>query len=836
MRIKFPAVLIILFVSAGFSIGQTTEFTYQGRLLDGTLPANAGYDLEFKLFDAENGGTEIGTQTRNGVAVVNGIFTVTLDFGAQFPGANRWLEISVKAAGGPAFTPLTPRQPITSAPYNIRSASAADADTLGGIPVNGFVQNSTSQQTANFNISGDGTIGGNLTIAGSFSANILNAATQFNIGGNRVLSVDGSQNVVVGQNAGTNNTGFGNAFVGHFAGNANTTGSNNSFFGTDSGRNNTGSANSFFGRSAGFDNTTGSSNSFFGLDSGRFNTEGNNNSFFGRMSGNQNTTGTNNNFFGVFSGRMNTTGGGNAFYGQASGEQNITGSSNSIFGVEAGRYGQAGDNNAFFGADAGQQNQASGNSFFGRSAGFANTTGASNSFFGIDSGRFNTTGTNNSFFGTGAGMNSLTGNSHAFFGAQAGGNNVTGFANTLMGTNAEVGAPDLQFATAIGANSLVTASNTIALGRSGGQDTVQIPGNLTVAGTLTADLPANDGDYIQNRTTVQTTSNFNISGTGTANILNASAQYNLGGDRVLDATSGSTLVGISSGAANTAGTSTFFGFQAGNANTTGSFNAFFGRQSGMSNVTGQQNSFFGDGAGALNTAGNNSFFGFLSGSDTTTGAGNAYVGAFAGGLSTTGGFNTFVGYFTGAENRAGSNNTLVGANADLGSNSLSFATAIGAGAVVTTNSTVVLGRASDDVRVPGNLVIPTLGSAGSLDLCRNASNQISTCSSSLRYKNEITDFTRGLDVVRRLRPISFRWNNSDIADVGFGAEEVNVIEPFLTTRNDKGEIEGVRYAQITTVLVNAVNEQQRTIERQQQQIDELKKIVCLSHPQAEICK
>jgi len=87
-------------------------------------------------------------------------------------------------------------------------------------------------------------------------------------------------------------------------------------------------------------------------------------------------------------------------------------------------------------------------------------------------------------------------------------------------------------------------------------------------------------------------------------------------------------------------------------------------------------------------------------------------------------------------------------------------------------------------------------------------------------------------------------------DVGFGAEEVARVEPLLTTTNDKGEIEGVKYAQISTVLVNAVNEQQAEIERQQLQIDAqnklileqkrrleaLQKLVCAANADAEICR
>ena len=48
------------------------------------------------------------------MAVANGIFSVKLDFGSQFPGANRFLEIRVRLAGQPGITTLTPRQLVNS--------------------------------------------------------------------------------------------------------------------------------------------------------------------------------------------------------------------------------------------------------------------------------------------------------------------------------------------------------------------------------------------------------------------------------------------------------------------------------------------------------------------------------------------------------------------------------------------------------------------------------------------------------------------------------------------------------------------------------------------------
>src|SRR5262249_48747498 len=131
--------------------------------------------------------------------------------------------------------------------------------------------------------------------------------------------------------------------------------------------------------------------------------------------------------------------------------------------------------------------------------------------------------------------------------------------------------------------------------------------------------------------------------------------------------------------------------------------------------------------------------------------------------------------------------------------------------------------------------------------CRNASNQIATCSSSLRYKTAIQPFVGGLEIVNRLRPIRFTWKQSGILDLGFAAEEVAKVEPLFTFTNDKGEVEGVKYDSLSVVLVNAVKELQaendalkqklQTLEKQQQsEMDNLKHLVCLDHPKAAMCQ
>ncbi len=92
-KLFFSLILFIVLFVPSFASAQTTEFTYQGRLDDSAGNA-AGYDFEFRLFSVETGGTALAVNQRLGVAVSAGVFSVRLDFGANFNGQPRWLEIS----------------------------------------------------------------------------------------------------------------------------------------------------------------------------------------------------------------------------------------------------------------------------------------------------------------------------------------------------------------------------------------------------------------------------------------------------------------------------------------------------------------------------------------------------------------------------------------------------------------------------------------------------------------------------------------------------------------------------------------------------------------------
>jgi trimeric autotransporter adhesin len=1006
----------VLLISMCNSIvsAQSTQFSFQGQMQISGAVANGVFDFEFALFGSALGGGQLGsTLTRGGINVANGIFSVSLDFGNQFDGSARFLEIRVRQSGG-SFTTLSPRQSVSSSPYAVRSleaqnainaqtaassltavtasnatnatnainligplvgdvtgtqgativtrlrgtnvaatvptngqvlkfnsgasqwqpatdetstgsgggtitgvtagtglsgggttgsvtlnianggvntahladssvtdvkivgisgakvtgvvanavsaANATNASQLGGIPAAGFIQNSiAAQASSNFNISGNGTAGGTL------SGNLVEAATQFNLGGNRILSSPGTSliagfgagsagisndNAFFGFKAGAlNTTAVGNAFFGAFAGEANTQGSINAIFGANAGSNNTtGSGNAIFGKSAGLMNTTGINNVFVGLFAARSNTTGNNNIIIGdnadvTVSGISNATaigsraavGASNSLVlggitginggsstnvgigtttpterlhvvgnGLFTGNVTVNGnfnatlpGGSGNYiqntttPQASSNFNISGTGTAAilngltqFNLAGQRVLFATNSNVFVGPGVGNSSGANAinNAIVGNSAGFSLQFGSNNAFLGFEAGRNNSNGSSNTFIGVGAGSV-----------------NEIGLNNTAIGAGSGVAVNNLDFATAIGSGSVVSTSNTVRLGRPA--DTVQVPGSLSVTGNST------------------------ISGN-----VNTGGRYEIDGGRVLStaAFSSTTFLGINAGnTASTATSNTFVGFNSGSAITNGLNNAFFGRGSGVSNTTGFGNSFFGMESGGSNVGGvDNAFFGLAAGAGNSVGSQNVFLGARAGDTNTL-----------------GSNNTVLGALADLGSGELTFATAIGAGAVVNSNSTIVLGRPVDNVHIEGTLRVDNLLAATATPVCRTNANRLAFCSSSARYKTDVHNFNPGLDLVKRLRPVSFNWITDKTRDVGLIAEEVAKVEPLLVTYDNKGGIEGVKYDRVSILLVNAVKEQQVRIEDQQRQIAEqrrqiesLTRIVCSMNPKAESCQ
>jgi len=216
---KTKPTLIIGFLSTILcfpTFAQGTAFTYQGRLNDGTNPANGIYNLRFAFFDAFTVGNPVGAPLTNApVNITNGLFAVTLDFGNQYSGANRWLEVGVRTNGPGSFFTLSPRQALTPTPYAVMAGNvtgvvpnAGLSGTYGGAvtfnnPGNSFSGNGSGLTSLNAGNLSSGTVptavlgnawkttgNGGTSPGANFIGTTDNQPLELRVGGTRALRLE----------------------------------------------------------------------------------------------------------------------------------------------------------------------------------------------------------------------------------------------------------------------------------------------------------------------------------------------------------------------------------------------------------------------------------------------------------------------------------------------------------------------------------------------------------------------------------------------------------------------------------------------------------------------
>jgi len=114
---------IVLAALAG--VASASPFTYQGSLMENGQPANGTYDMTFQLADAADIGFLLDSDTVNNVQVVDGLFTVEIDFDDDLMNNDsRWIAIVIDG------TTLSPRTRLRAIP---RAYRAVLADTAGSL-------------------------------------------------------------------------------------------------------------------------------------------------------------------------------------------------------------------------------------------------------------------------------------------------------------------------------------------------------------------------------------------------------------------------------------------------------------------------------------------------------------------------------------------------------------------------------------------------------------------------------------------------------------------------------------------------------------------------------
>jgi hypothetical protein len=865
-----------------------TAFNYQGRLAVGTNAANGSYDLKFTLYDAEAGtGLVGGPLTNAAVAVSNGLFAVTLDFGpAAFTGEARWLEIGVRTNGSGAFVPLAPRQALNPSPYAL---FASDAATLGGQAPSYYAPASGS--TAYVAKSGD-TMTGTLNLPAN---GLVAGAGQFVLSGDKVgigtatpsatlhVAVPGSANPIEALNVDVASfTTDPNATASHFlrirdvgAGDVKfiVKGSGNVGIGTGTPQSQLHVANSVgvarirsetLAANAGgvveIAAPGGQGELIFGGTTYP--------SWGGPLSLNLVNVAEGPLTFGHYFGgsgfeRMRITSSGNVGIGTANptamldvagtvkatgldvgGDLNIRGTSGGLgIGSIPGYYSDFYYNLYYGGSPATWRNTAQGSGMLLKMYGGANYTSAfsvqvsplaTSAPAGSDAGLFEALRVINN---GNVGIGTTTPAAKLDVVGTVSAENVTLTGNlNLPATTATAGIINL------GDNRLLHAygSGNLFAGRGAGNFTMSGHGN-TASGADTLAFNTSGG---LNTAHGYAALKYNLTGDFNTALGQGALWSNTAGDDNT-ALGSATLFSNTTGTNNTAsGSGALYSNQTGHDNTAngyqtlyynrvGNYNTALGKGSLYSNTSGDANTALGQSALYSNTSGDgNIALGEAALSANSSGHYNIAVGRSALVDNVNGEYNTAIGCYSLEGLQNGTNNIAIGTYAgwDLGyANPTGGARDniyIGSLGDPNDNYTIRIGSGAAQTYISG--IRGRLASGGTA-VYIDPYGKLGTLISSRRFKEAIEDMGGRSEVLLSLRPVSFRYkaemDPQGMPQFGLIAEEVEQVAPELVLRDAQGEIYSVRYEQVNAMLLNEFLKQHRKVEAQDTKIQALEQSV-----------
>lgn len=217
----------------------------------------------------------------------------------------------------------------------------------------------------------------------------------------------------------------------------------------------------------------------------------------------------------------------------------------------------------------------------------------------------------------------------------------------------------------------------------------------------------------------------------------------------------------------------------------------------------------------------------------TTGLSNTAVGAVALAANTAGAYNTAIGRGALQTNVLGSSNIAVGygaLSAALGGSNIGIGMNAGF-LMVNGNQNIYIGNdghAADNftMRIGGIQTRAFMAgirgvttATAAIPVLVGTDGQLGTVSSSRRYKEDIAEMGELSARLFKLRPVTFRYTQPAAdgmkpLDFGLIAEEVADVFPELAVRGIDGQIETVAYHKLPALLLNELQRQQATIDRQ----------------------
>lgn len=439
----------------------------------------------------------------------------------------------------------------------------------------------------------------------------------------------------------------------------------------------------------------------------------------------------------------------------------------------------------------------------GREALLLTTTGSSNTAIGDNALKDNTTGFGNTSVGSFALDDASTANFNTAIGERAlafnvlGENNtalgsftmrtnINGSNNTTLGSLSNVSVDGLSNATAVGANASVGASNSLVLGSVNGINNATSSVNVGIGTTN-----PNNKLHIADNSTSTTIGQFYLEQQGTGDALihigNTGARhFNLG----LDTSTDSFKIGTSATTATAVTIGTLMTVQASGEVGIGTISP-----AEKLHVSGQA------GLTAVRIANTSS------------------VGSTS---------NVALDFFRNTAINTDWRIYNIGANLTVG------------------NSGDDLATVNDLYQFQGSRFIPMNDGTQSLGQAANRWNTVFATNGTIntsdrREKKEIQPLHYGLNQLMQLKPITFKWNNSQIDNgskhLGFIAQDLQEVLPEIVVDSEwveeegqgkvwrKAPLLGVNYVEIVPVLVQSIQEQQTIIDAQRKEIENQKAIL-----------
>ena len=291
-----------------------------------------------------------------------------------------------------------------------------------------------------------------------------------------------------------------------------------------------------------------------------------------------------------------------------------------------------------------------------------------------------------------------------------------------------------------------------------------VSGSTSFTGTLSSDLSGGVTVPSNKNLTLSSINNVNITGTNTSMYLGYYSGYNI---KSSSSITGNTYIGYRSGRSSnsSADHNTFIGFESGYANTSGELNTFIGARAGYSNSTGYR---------------------------------NTCLGFYTGYYLSTGHYNTCLGYNAGPTGPTSASYYLyIDPVSRKGSNSLIFGYGYG-----TTTSRYI--------RVQGYFYVKY----------RGYSAYGWTTTSDRALKKDILPMEDNInDKIDLLKPVTYRLKSTDKKDIGFIAQDVKPIFPYIVTKDKSGFL-GIDYSKLTPYLVKGAQETNKKVRELEKKLEE----------------